>query len=172
MIREAVAEDFEHFYQIKSEIDNMYWCGYTSAPKRESLWAFWNRNVPHTPARTIYMVLQEDFVCGYVYADTEVLEGTEKKGIELSIGISERYSNGGLATKAIEEACRMLTETGKDPLIYAYIRTDNLRSQRVFSKAGFVLTENFREMHLENQKEPMKLYQWIYQNGNNSEQGE
>ena len=34
MIRKARREDFEFFYTIKCEEDNLYWCGYREKPVR------------------------------------------------------------------------------------------------------------------------------------------
>ena len=160
MIREAIEKDFESFFRIKSEKDNLYWCGYNSAPDKEKLREFWKRNVPHTALRTIYMILKEEHICGYIYVDIVADPQSAKRGIELSIGVSERFSNGGLATEAIRNICELLSESQENSEIYVYIRTDNIRSQKVFTKAGFVVTEEFRVMQLQNQNEPVKLYRW------------
>ena len=45
MIRKARREDFEFFYTIKCEEDNLYWCGYREKPVRDDLHAFWKRYV-------------------------------------------------------------------------------------------------------------------------------
>ena len=87
MIRKARREDFEFFYTIKCEEDNLYWCGYREKPVRDDLHAFWKRYVStdkesavedtdnmrgaflHNERREIYIVQEEDRSVGYLYID-------------------------------------------------------------------------------------------------------
>lgn len=157
MIRKAVREDFKFFFAVKSEEDNIYWCGYRDKPTRENLQMFWDRNVPGNGTRDIYMILEKDHPVGYLYVDH-----ISDKEAELSIGISIAESGKGYGKKAIEEAIALLS--AKKVSAIGYIREDNDKSQRLISKAGMYRTEEYREMILPcgKQNRRIKLYKWKY----------
>lgn len=164
MIRKAVREDFEFFFAIKSEEDNLYWCGYKDKPVRENLLAFWNRYVPdgvereshpEGGSRKIYIVQEEEHPVGYMYIDY-----ISDKETELSIGISITKSGKGYGTKAIREAVTFLNAAELSAI--AYIREDNDKSKKLFSKAGLHQTNEYREMILPfgEYDRTIKLYKW------------
>lgn len=47
MVRKAIMQDFESFYKIKSEEDNLFWCGYDKKPIRENLFKFLGKYTGH-----------------------------------------------------------------------------------------------------------------------------
>lgn len=57
MVRKAIMQDFEYFYKIKSEEDNLFWCGYDKKPIRESLFKFWEKHVSEDSNRTILSII-------------------------------------------------------------------------------------------------------------------
>ena len=173
MIRKAESKDFDFFYSVKSEEDNLYWCGYQDKPVRGNLLAFWNKYVPHDKerafddeggmseirphdgSREIYIVQEENHPVGYLYID---YSGNGEA--ELSIGISAVQSGKGYGTRAVREAVALLREAKLSAI--AYIREDNDRSQALFGGAGLARTDEYREMMLpckESQK-LVKLYRW------------
>ena len=164
MIRKAVREDFDFFFSIKSEEDNLYWCGYRDKPRRENLQAFWDRYIPNDrehktypegTVREIYIIQEEDHPIGYLYLDY-----ISDKEAELSIGISHAESGNGYGTKAVKEAVALLNEAKLSAI--AYIREDNDKSKRLFSKAGLHQTNEYKEMMLPRGEcdTTIKLYQW------------
>lgn len=164
MIRKAVREDFEFFFAIKSEEDNLFWCGYKDKPVRENLLAFWNRYVlddmelesySEEGSREIYIVQEEDYPVGYLYIDY-----ISDKEAELSIGISITKSGKGYGTKAIREAVALLNAAELSAI--AYIREDNDKSKKLFTKAGLHRTNEYREMILPfgEYDKSIKLYKW------------
>lgn len=173
MIRKARRGDFDFFYAVKCEEDNLYWCGYREKPVRENLLAFWNKYVPDDsgdePAksdetiadrpygerREIYIVQEENHPVGYLYIDYSA-----NKKAELSIGISSMESGNGYGTKAVKEAVEYLQAMKLSAVVY--IREDNDKSQALFGRAGLIRTEEYREMPLPcgEQHKLVKLYQW------------
>lgn len=155
MIRKAAQEDFEFFFSVKNEEDNLYWCGYTEKPVRENLLLFWNKYVPDGIGREIYIVQEEDYPVGYLYIDY-----TADTEAELSIGISAAQSGKGYGTKAVKEAVMLLHAVKLSGI--AYIREDNDKSQAVFGRAGLARTDKYREMTLpcKEGKKLVKLYRW------------
>ncbi len=164
MIRKAAREDFDFFFSVKSEEDNLYWCGYRNKPVKGNLQMFWNRYVPNNGegenysedrVREIYIVQEESHAVGYLYID--YLPDEEA---ELSIGISITQSGKGYGTKAVKEAVAFLNAAGLSAI--AYIREDNDKSRKLFSGAGFWQTEEYREMTLpcKEDDKTIKLYKW------------
>jgi len=159
MIRKARREDFEFFYTIKCEEDNLYWCGYREKPVRDDLHAFWKRYVStdkesavedtdnmrgaflHNERREIYIVQEEDRSVGYLYIDYSA-----NAEAELSIAISSKQTGNGYGTGAVQEAVTYLYTAGLTPV--AFIREDNNRSEALFERAGLIRTEEYREMIL------------------------
>lgn len=164
MIRKAVREDFDFFFSVKSEEENLFWCGYRDAPIRENLQRFWNNYVPNdgkrksymeSRSREIYIVQEEDHPVGYLYID--YLPDSEA---ELSLGISNSESGKGYGTKAIKEAIVLLN--ARELSVIGYIREDNNKSQRLCSSAGMYQTNEYREMILPFGEfdKTIKLYKW------------
>ena len=92
---------------------------------------------------------------GYIYADNN-------EEIELSVGISCYYAGQGIATNSIRALVELLSVTENKNII-AYIREDNVKSQRVFEKVGFKITDQYRTMNFTGSDCAMRLYKWIYQ---------
>jgi RimJ/RimL family protein N-acetyltransferase len=153
MLRDATMDDFESFYKIKSEDDNLYWCGYDRKPIKENLFKFWNKYVTENTTRTIFIISWGGKTVGYMYVDDDT-------DIEISIGISYSYTGQGLATKALGEVVQKLKTQNKN--IIGYIREDNVKSQSVFRKVGFKITDVYRSMLLPTLEHEIKLYKWVY----------
>lgn len=154
MVRKAIIQDFESFYKIKSEEDNLFWCGHDKKPIRENLFKFWKKHVSEDSNRTILTIIGGGIPVGYLYIDY-------KLDIELSVGVSCQYTGHGIATKAISEVVKELINIENKDII-AYIREDNIKSQHVFSKVGFKRTDIYQSMLLPTLEHEIKLYKWIY----------
>lgn len=157
MLRKARIDDFNYFYEIKSEDDNLFWCGYAKKPIVDNLWLFWNKYIQDNSERTIFMIIIENKPCGYVYVDYKNMNN-----VELSIGVSSKCSGKGIATCAIQEIVLKLRKYNV-PEIFAYIREDNSRSERVFTKSGFIKTNLYRKLKLENSIDEITLFKWTYE---------
>ena len=59
----------------------------------------------------------------------------EEEGFVISVSINKNYRGKGLGSEIIEEASKVLNSY---PII-AYVKTDNIPSQKSFVKAGYVL---------------------------------
>lgn len=150
----AEIEDFDFFYDIKCEEENLFWCGYVTKPDRERLYAFWKRNITENPLRDIYIANANGESAGYVYVDYN-----SEEEIELSLGVSSKMSGKGYGTIII----RNLVEEYKDKYKYitAYIREDNIRSQKVFGNAGFVCLQE-KKMIMDEKENKLVLDKWQY----------
>jgi RimJ/RimL family protein N-acetyltransferase len=153
-LKKAGIEDFEFFYDIKCEDDNLFWCGYVTKPDKKRLWAFWKQNIAENSLRDIYIAVVNNQSVGYAYVDYH-----SESEIELSLGVSSRVSGKGYGTGLILS----LLEKYKDKYKYitAFVREDNIRSQRVFDKAGFVCLKKTRMVNDENEN-VLVLNKWLY----------
>jgi RimJ/RimL family protein N-acetyltransferase len=59
----------------------------------------------------------------------------------ISVSIAANHRGRGLSALAIRHACEALRHARSSVTVVAYIRPDNLRSQRAFSRAGFTAPE-------------------------------
>ncbi len=64
---------------------------------------------------------------------------------EIGYGINEEYQNKGYATEAVVGLCRWAFSTAKVTSIKAEIVADNIPSEKVLRKAGFVPTGKMGE---------------------------
>lgn len=156
-IRKAELQDFDFFYKIKSEDDNIFWCGHDAKPDRNNLKVFWSKYVPYNVSREIYIIREMDSSVGYIYID--FIDSDE---IEVSIGVSSEYSGRGIGTKALKLITTNLQEDYKS--IFAYIREDNIRSEKIFTKANFIKTDAEKRILHTKKTDVMILNKWVYKN--------
>ena len=83
--------------------------------------------------------------------------------IELSIGVSFKYSGKKIATHAIGEAIKKITAI-ENKNIVAYIREDNIKSEHAFSNAGFKMTPVYKNILLPTLDDEIKMFKWVYTN--------
>lgn len=72
------------------------------------------------------------------YSESELPEIDDKMGRELGYVLSKKYWGQGLMTEAIQEVVRWLLEDEQLDFIVCGHFVDNIRSQRVQEKCGFV----------------------------------
>ena len=75
--------------------------------------------------------------------------------------MSSTISGQGIATSTL---CELVSELRKseDSDLIAYIREDNIRSQRVFAKVGFENTGTFHIKQLETEEKETRFFKWVY----------
>lgn len=156
-LKEATLDDFSFFYQIKCETENIYWCGYIEKPKEENLLNFWNKTLNQEgKKRRIYICKVQDHPVGYIYLDK-----IKENNYEISVGISDSETGKGYGREAVRQATLMAESEAADSIL-AYIREDNIRSQKLFERIGFQRQNQFRVLSLENGDKEIKLWQYQY----------
>ena len=64
----AEEQDFNFFYEIKADADNLFWCGYKEKPIRQNLINFWKNNINKKNIdRDIYIIKNLEIPIGYIY---------------------------------------------------------------------------------------------------------
>lgn len=137
----ASIDDFEDYYQIRCEPSDIYWMGHTSAPDYLMIYGVFSERLgPKTLSevgdKVIYMAKDtNDETIGFT-----MLSLTDS-GIEIGISLSQKKQGMGFGTEMISETLTLALVY--DTTIYARIRDDNTASQRIFTKNGFVKTEQY-----------------------------
>ena len=148
-------EDFDAFYRIKCDDNNVKWSGYDSKPDRDRL-KLWFCDQIKSGTREIHFAIVDNVVVGFYYimpisigiskqtyihtyiSDISIpLSDNQMSGFEIGYGILSNFSGMGLGTLMIKDA---LTHTnGK--ITIAYVSEKNAPSERVLMKNGFVKTD-------------------------------
>jgi RimJ/RimL family protein N-acetyltransferase len=155
-IHKVEEADFDFFYLIKCDEDNIDWAGHSLRPLRDNLYRFFIAQIQHQDIhkdRTIYIV-EEDPAgekVGYLYLDPV---GTD--AAEVSIGILKSFSGQGYGREAVRKLCDLARDSGFQ-YISAMVREDNLRSQRMFQHAGFQKTDMYQNKFIQNLNREVKM---------------
>ena len=137
----AAAEDFDDYYRIRCEPSDIYWMGHSSAPDRQMLFSiFLERVGPKTLSvvgdKVIYMAKNDnDETVGFA------LLSLTDSGIEIGISLFQVFQGLGFGSEIISEIVMVAKEYNRS--LYAQIRDDNIASQRIFLKNGFMRTGQF-----------------------------
>jgi len=72
-------------------------------------------------------------------------ENKNRAGVEIGYSLKKEHWNKGYATEIVEKSVNWLFAQKTFSHIYAVTETDNINSQRVLLKCGFIRQENFVE---------------------------
>ena len=121
------------------------------------MYAFWDKNITDNSLRDIYIATIDGESVGYAYIDYN-----SEAEIEISLGVSNKMSGKGYGTDIIRNLVEKYKETYR--YIVAYVRKDNIRSQKAFFKAGFVRLDEMKTVIDERENE-LALDKWQYNEG-------
>lgn len=154
-IRLATKEDFDFFFELKSEEFNIFWTGGESAPERNNLEKFFysavdNAHVPE--CRKIYIIENEENLrVGHLYI---IPNGEE---YELATAIREEFVGNGYARRAI----RLGLEEGKRlgfKRMVSSIREDNVASMKAYKSCGVEVLNDYKEVFIPGLRKNVKMY--------------
>ncbi|MDR1522246.1 MAG: GNAT family N-acetyltransferase [Streptococcaceae bacterium] len=159
----ANMNDFDFFYNIKKQSENIYWTGFNSPPNVDGLFKWFYSIIEKqtkSENRKIYIIklLCDDLVekCGYMYLDY-----INNNQCNASIAVSNKFMNFGIGTKAINEFCIIARKMGFKEVI-AEIREDNFKSQKIFSNNGFINIKESKKKKLENQLQKINMFKYKF----------
>lgn len=72
-------------------------------------------------------------------------ESENKTGVEIGYSLKKEHWNKGYATEIVQESTCWLIKQKKFSNVYAITETDNINSQHVLLKSGFIQQKNFVE---------------------------
>ncbi len=135
---ETTSKDYEEYYKIRSCPGDVFWNGYDAPPDKESFRKLFNertceRKFDKVEDRRIYLISFQENIVGFI----QLIKRVNK--IEIGYTVKEEYQGKGIATLALEKVIPIAKQY--ESSISLRIRDDNISSQKVALKNGFVRTE-------------------------------
>lgn len=149
IIRKATALDYDGYYQIKSDENNVFWGGWTSAPDYEAFKNVFFSRISN-PQRREYVCIIDGQISGYLAA--VILDSK----VEISYGVKSSFSGQGIATALIGFAVGEFT----DKTIIAWVSEKNIGSQKCLLKNGFLKSEELERKSLQLDKDEHVFCKW------------
>ena len=94
--RLATIEDFEDFYRIKCDKENIAWGGFTKTPEKESFYQWYLQQLS-SESRWIYLVYEGPDCCAFFYVD-KLEDGSYEAA---SSGVLTEYMGKGIGTYSL-----------------------------------------------------------------------
>lgn len=155
-LAEDCDSDFEDFYKIKSDADNIKWSGFLTAPVKESF-RLWYSNQIKNPKRDIYLVFLEGILhaVGFFYIDY-----SENEEFYVPSGVLGEFTRRGIGTWIIQESNRIAKENGSKKHI-ALVSELNVGSVKRYEKLGFSKTLEYEIRNVPLAGGKQKFYKWV-----------
>lgn len=126
--KKASLLDYDDFYIIKCDSENVKWSGFASAPDYERMKGWFCKQL-ESDRRTIYIAYWNGVVCGFFYLDKLAEQDAE----EIGYGVLTDHSGKGIGTALVSIGVK-LCESSK---LTAWVSEKNRASERCFEKNGF-----------------------------------
>jgi len=154
-IKKATILDFDFYYKVKSEPDNIYWTGHSKAPNYEELKKWYYNTIMFNNKKIIYIPFYQDQRIGYLYVDIK-----DKNVVELPMGISKKYEGTGLAYYVFKKFIELVVRDYNNPRFEFWIFKSNLASKMLCTANGFIATKETKKVYfpLKNAYEEMIKY--------------
>lgn len=156
----AKKEDFDEYNKLKSDDSNINWTGWSNKPDYENLKKFYENTINNLKTikdRRIYLAYVDNQIVGYIYIDY-----VDDNTFALSPAISSDYQGKGygkqIISLGIEEGLKLGFKN-----MEAYIREDNIVSQKCFEYNGAHKTDIYKNQFIENKNQDIKMIKYLYQ---------
>ena len=156
----AKIEDFDEYYKLKSDESNIYWTGWSSKPDYDNLKKFFNKtitNIKTNKDRKIYLAYEDNKAVGYIYIDY-----VDDDTFALSPAISSEFQGKGYGKQIVGLGIKEGLNLGFKNM-EAYIREDNIASQKCFEYNGAHKTDISKNLYIENKNQYIKMIKYYYQ---------
>lgn len=150
IIRTANANDYDGYYQIKSDEKNVFWGGWTTAPDYESFKNVFMSRISDSQRREYVCVIDGQIV-GYLAA--VLLDSL----VEISYGVKSDFSGQGVATSLIG----FVVSEFADKTLIAWVSEKNIGSQKCLLKNGFLKSEEQERRSLQLDKDEHVFCKWV-----------
>lgn len=160
LLKSKLAEDceldFEDFYKIKSDAENVRWSGFLNAPDRSNLRKWFSEQMKN-PQREIFLVFleNESHAVAFFYIDY-----SEKNAFYTASGVLGAFTRRGIGTWMMQECDRIAVKKGYNTHV-VLVSEFNIGSARRFEKLGYTKTSEYeiRDVPLAGGKQ--KFYKWV-----------
>lgn len=149
--KKATLKDYDDFYKIKCDSENVKWSGFASAPDYDGM-KEWFRQQIENEKRTIYLAYWDGAVCGFFYLDKLAKRDAE----EIGYGVLTDHSGKGIGTALVSTGVK-LCESSK---LTAWVSEKNRASERCFEKNGFVRIDTKEKRYMSAFHECHDFYCW------------
>ena len=145
-LKEMIEDDYDDYYIIRSSPADIYWNGYVDKPNKEEfkklfLQRLGNASFEKEEDKRLYLIQLE---CEDVVYNIGFIQLTKREdGTDIAYTVVEKFQGYGYATEALKLGINQAKEFGDN--IYVQIRDDNIPSQKVAKKCGFVATDEYIE---------------------------
>ena len=132
--------DFEHFYRLRCEENNICWTGWDAPPNYEHLQKWFLSNLMRHD-RTIFLAYETCYklTYGYLYIDR-----VAKQVFAISYAVSDKYRNNGIGTKIIQFATTyVLQNLQPNSKIIAKVAENNIASISALLKNNYPPTNEW-----------------------------
>lgn len=150
-------KDFEDFWAIKSDYDNVCWSGFKEAPERK-MFRKWYTDQIASEKRDIYLVLA-DSAGGYHTVGFFYIDWCDDGVFLVPSGVLKEYTRQGIGTFIIDEADKIAKSKGYTTHV-AWVSDSNIGSVKRFEKLGYTKTEEYDTRNLPLLGGNHKYYKW------------
>lgn len=151
--------DFDDYYMVRSDPDDVYWNGFSSPPEKDSFrQGFLKRTAdarfeePEDRRNYLIKETETDLTIGFVQLIRR------EDAVEIGYSVLHDFQGRGYATQALKMGIELANEFHLP--IFVSIREDNIPSQRVAIKNGFRKTEVYKINKCYNAGD-VKLFKYI-----------
>lgn len=146
-LRGVDEDDYDDYYIIRSSPADIYWNGYADKPNKEELRNLFIQRLGNAPFekegdKRLFLIQLE---CDGVVSSVGFVQLAKKKdGTDIGYAVAEKFQGHGYATEALKLGINLARGFGDS--IYVQIRDDNISSQKVAQKCGFIVTDEYIEI--------------------------
>lgn len=129
--RLAVEDDYDDFFKMKSDFNNIAWGGFLQKPDYERFKSWFMQQIDPGNKRKIYIVKKQNISVGYFN-----LEDVDEITSEISYGVISEFTGLGIGTFIVRSATTILNKK-----LVAWVANDNIPSIKCFEKNSFAKTD-------------------------------
>ncbi|NPA38136.1 MAG: GNAT family N-acetyltransferase [Chlorobi bacterium] len=149
----AVIENFDDYYEIRSEKKNLFWTGYDAPPDYERFFEWYKKRLADNK-RDLYLVYCDNVCSGSLNIDYY------EDHAMIGYSVKEAFEGQGLGTYIVKCAIDIIKKREELKYIGAWINEKNKGSIKVITKNNFYKTDT-KEVRLRfGQEELFYKYQY------------
>ncbi|WP_255401678.1 GNAT family N-acetyltransferase [Sporanaerobacter sp. PP17-6a] len=162
MFDKCTIEDFDDFYMLRCDEENIYWTGHREKPDRDKLYKWYLEQLKRTD-RIMFLVKADslDEPVGYLYLD--IVNNNGEIVAETGHGVNSKYKGRGIGTQIIKFAVDYTTNELKHiNKIDGWILEDNVGSIRNVLKNGYIETGEKKRVFIDETSGFKNMKRYIY----------
>lgn len=150
--RIATENDYDDFFTMKSDYNNIAWGGFVQKPDYINFKIWYLKQIDLKSKRKIFIAKKEGESVGYFS-----LEEIEENILEISIGVLTASTGLGIGTYMISSALTL----AENKRIIAWIAEDNIASIKSFKKNSFIKSDDRQLRNLPLLGGEHVFYKWV-----------